>query len=73
MTEDVKDTAESNYKDLFEFSLEDETHIQAWTDEESTFLTIAFVTLCIPNEVFEELLEKLTQYFREKNNNTGVI
>lgn len=64
---------ESKFEDLFEFDLEDETHVQAWTDEESTFLTIAFVTLCIPNEVFDELLEKLAQYFRDKTNSTEVI
>ena len=53
-------------KDLFEFRLSDETYVNAWEDEDTTYLTIAFVTLAIPTEVFEELLKKINQKYLNK-------
>lgn len=53
-------------KDLFEFRLSDETYVNAWEDEDTTYLTIAFVTLAIPTEIFEELLKKINQKYPNK-------
>ena len=60
-------------KDLFDFELSDGIYVSAWSDEDFTYLNINFVSLCLPNELFDELLAKLTQYQREKDNHTEVI
>lgn len=60
-------TEEKELKDLFETELSDGTYINSWTDGELTFLSIRFITLAIPNELFDELLEFLTNYHRSKN------
>ena len=60
-------TEEKELKDLFETELSDGTYINSWTDGELTFLSIRFITLAIPNELFDELLEFLTNHHRSKN------
>ena len=61
-------------KDLFEFRLSDETYVNAWEDEDTTYLTIAFVTLAIPTEIFEELLTKINQkYLNKVKEKTNVL
>jgi len=60
--------------DLFDAELSDGSYVQAWKDEGWTYLTIRFVTLAIPNEAFDELLEVLSQHRRNKlNSNSGVV
>jgi len=66
---------QSKIIDLFNAELSDGSYVQAWKDGESTFFTIRFVTLAVPNELFEELLEVLCQHRRSKidNSKTGVV
>jgi len=66
---------ETEFKELFGAMLSDDSYVVAWTDGEFTYLTLRFVTLAIPNESFDELLEIFCNYARSKidNSKTGVV
>lgn len=46
-------------QDLYNFNLSDGTYINAFRDEIFVHLQIGWVTLSIPTEVYEELIDKL--------------
>jgi len=63
-------------EDLFEFRLSDDTWVNAWTDGEITFFSLRFVTLAIPNELFNELIKALSRYTgveEDKRRINGVV
>lgn len=55
--------------DLFDTTLSEETSVNAWRNNELTFLSVGYVRICLPNKVFNELCEVLANFHRMRQDN----